>query len=120
VSPRAEPWHPDCVANVNLQARAIRTAAPDAAALVVSATDDAGKPITDLEAGDVSLRAVSAGPEALQVALRGLTARGDGIYAGEIAVVPPGAAWPPGEHVLAVSVRRVFDRGQCLAVLVIP
>ncbi len=110
------------MARMNVEARAAR--AGRAAAVFVSVADDAGKAITDLRAGDLSVRALAPPPgaelAALQVAVAEVSPRGEGIYVAAIVLAPAGAAWPSGEHVLAVDVRRVFDRGQTLAVLAIP
>jgi hypothetical protein len=104
------------MARMNIESRAARAAASGvAAALYLSVTDDAGKPIVDLQPGDFSVRAISSAA----VALKEVTSRGEGIYVAEIVPAVAGATWAPGEYVLAVSVRRVFDRGQGLAVLAI-
>jgi hypothetical protein len=116
------------VARMNVEARAVRVDRGDGgargagcnAAVFVSVTDDAGKPIVDLGAGQLLVGAIGAGGGAtLEVAVVEVASRGEGIY---VAAIAPGAgaAWPSGDHVLSVVVRRAFDRGQSLAVLTIP
>jgi len=85
--------------------------------IFVSVTDEGGKPIDDLAAADIGVHAIEGG---LEVAVAGVAARGDGVYALPVTLAPLLASWPRGEHVLLVRVRRVFDRGQSLAVLTIP
>ena len=104
------------MARVNVEARACRNGAR--ASIVVSVTDDSGKPITDLQAGDLFVRAVDSAVPGPGLTVAGVAPRGEGIYVMEI--LPAAAPWPPGEHVLAIAVRRVFDRGQTLAALIIP
>jgi hypothetical protein len=104
------------VARVNVEARASRNGTR--AIIFVSVTDDTGKPITDLSADDLFVRAVGSVAGGPGVTMAGVVPKGEGIYAMEI--LPAGPPWPPGEHVLAIAVRRVFDRGQTLAVLTIP
>jgi len=104
------------VARVNVEARASRGG--PRATIVVSVTDDTGKPITDLQGDDLFVRAVGSAAGGPGVTVTGVDSRGEGIYVMEI--LPATASWPRGEHVLAIAVRRVFDRGQTLAVLTIP
>jgi hypothetical protein len=116
------------VARMNVEARAVRVdqgeggggGAGGGAAVIVSVTDDAGRPIVDLVPGQLLVRAIGGGGGAtVEVAVAEVASRGEGIY---VATIAPGAGagWPSGEHVLAVVVRRAFDRGQSLAVLTIP
>jgi hypothetical protein len=114
------------VARMNVEARAVAVGhgggggGGGGAAVIVSVTDDAGRPIVDLVAGQLLVRAIGGGGGAtLEVTVGEVASRGEGIY---VATIAPGAGggWPSGEHVLAVVVRRAFDRGQSLAVLTIP
>jgi hypothetical protein len=105
------------VARMNIVALAARQApGADRATVVLSVTDDAGKPIDDLLPDHLFVRA-AVGPE---VTIVETAARGEGVYLVQIVPAATPAVWPSGEHVLAVAVRRLFDRGQSLAVLVIP
>jgi hypothetical protein len=106
------------LARMNVQARIGRT--EERVAVFLSVTDDFGKPINDLATGDIFVRALDSGAPAPEVAVTGLMARGEGLYVLPLALAPLTASWPPGEHVLVVVVRRVFDRGQTLAVLTVP
>jgi hypothetical protein len=103
---------------MNIEARVGRTG--DRTAVVLSVTDDAGKPVTDLAAEHISVYAASGATAGPEVAVAGVAARGEGVYLVDIVLGPLSASWPAGEHVLVVGVRRVFDRGQSLAVLTIP
>ena len=117
VAPSRVVWHPDAVARMNIEARAARQApGADRATVVFSVTDDAGKPITDLAPDHLFVRAIG-GPE---VTIAEVGSRGEGIYVMQIVPASTPAVWPSGEHVLAVAVWRLFDRGQSLAVLAIP
>lgn len=83
--------------------------------LVVSVTDDAGKPVTGLGAASVTIQEI-VGPADREVAVAAFRARADGVYAMDVAAA---GGWPPGRYVLAVAVARGFDRGQALAKLTI-
>ena len=106
------------MARMNVEARAVPGPSPGGrATLVLSITDDAGKPITDLAPEHLFVRAVGDAPE---VTVAVAASAGEGIYVVHILPAAAAGAWRSGDHVLAVAVRRVFDRGQCLAVLAIP
>jgi hypothetical protein len=106
------------VAKVSLEARASRGKAVaggrEPASVVVSVTDDRGKPVADLGPEDFAVAMVSQNPAA--IGIEGLAKPAEGVYL--LAVVPGDEAdWGAGEAVLSVRVQRVFDRGQCLAIL---
>lgn len=107
------------MARVNIEARVVRGRATaggrEPAGLVVAASDDGGKPLGDLALEHFQVRIVAAS-SATDAAVTSLAAKGEGIYWLEV-MPADGAAWSGGEVVLAVHVRRVFERGQGLAVL---
>ena len=110
-------WYlPDAVAKLNIEARGGRVALPggggERVALVVSVTDEAGRPVTDLLPDDFLVRAVALGSPDPEISLNGASARGEGVYLLDVAAAQ---GWGAGRSVLLVAVRRVFERGQCLA-----
>jgi hypothetical protein len=89
------------------------------AALVVSVSDETGKPVVGLAATSFNVQAVIVAPGGTGVGLAGVTSRADGVYTLDIVPDPTAGDWGRGQYLLAVTVVRGFDHGQCLAELVI-
>lgn len=100
-----------------LEARGARTI--DRGALIaLSVTDEGGKPVADLGAADLVVRAIVTPDGAVGVSAAAVEPAGDGFYTVRLVPAPAGS-WRPGSYLLGLSVARRFDRGQCLAELVL-
>ena len=80
--------------------------------IVVSVTDQDGKPVSDLDAHDFTIKAIVA-PGGGQLAYDVKVVHSDfpGVYLTEV-VPAENDSWKGGVYIFAVGVHRKFDRGQ--------
>jgi hypothetical protein len=89
----------------------------DRVVVVVSVSDEAGKPVAGLTSASFVIHSIAGPAGDDSVAVATVAAPADGVYVVDGA--PAGGSWSPGRHVLSVHVARGFDRGQCLADLMV-
>jgi hypothetical protein len=121
-SPPVEATQEKTMARLNIEARGALTTSGDGVriAVVVSVTDETGKPVTTLTATNFVVQAISVGADDLGVTVSAVTPRADGVYSVDLVPSTGRDTWRHGNHVLAVAIASGFARGQCLAELTVP